>query len=501
MTFQDILETLPAADRISSDGRLGLPVEAIAYDSRKVQPGSLFVAIRGEKLDGHQYVQQALNAGATTLMVENAASVPKGVTAVVVRDSRRALALAARAFFKNPSTSLKMVGITGTNGKTTVTYLVEHLLRGCGFNVGATGTVSTRYAGIVESSAMTTPESLDYQALLSKMASAGVQAVVSEVSSHALSMSRCDGVDFDVVAFTNLSRDHLDFHQTMENYFQSKARLFTTLLADSPKPDAAAVINLDDDYGRRLAHGLQRRTLTYAQHGDSANLIAEKANFSAAGIVAQIRFDRRVYALRSPLLGAHNLSNLLCALGVGAALGLDFEKMIEVLAQFDDVPGRLQRVTDPSGKIVLVDYAHTPDALEKVLGALRSLVKAPQRLICVFGCGGDRDPGKRPMMGEVVSRLCDLFVATSDNPRSEDPQVILAAIQKGILPAVAGKGRFEVDRRRGIELALEAAAPGDIVLIAGKGHEKYQIIGRDKFPFDDVEVARRYLEKASASCA
>ncbi|RJX32703.1 MAG: UDP-N-acetylmuramoyl-L-alanyl-D-glutamate--2,6-diaminopimelate ligase [Desulfarculus sp.] len=494
MEVQQVRGQLPAAE-----------VSGLAYDSRRVRPGMLFAALKGERADGHDFVAAAAQAGALAALVERPLEVE--LPQVLVADARRSLALAAARFFGQPSRRLSLVGVTGTNGKTTVTYLVEALLSRRG-GVGLLGTVEVRWPGSRQAAAMTTPESLDLQAALAQMLAAGAHGVVMEVSSHALEQERVTGCFFDAAVFTNLSRDHLDYHGDMESYFNAKRRLFNQVLPRSRRvgKDPAAVVCLDDPRGSRLAGecaGLGLRTLTYG-FSPAARVRGLDPVTGLTGGSCRVVWPAGSFQAHTRLVGLYNLQNLLAAVAVGLALGLDPGEIQHALATVRGVPGRLQRVPGPAdGPAVFVDYAHSDQALRSVLSALRPLT--PGRLICVFGAGGDRDQGKRPLMGRAVGAGADLAVLTSDNPRSEAPLAIMAMIEPGLQAAGArragdleSKGPaylVEPDRAEAIALAVSAAGPQDVILIAGKGHEDYQIIGSQRRHFDDRQEAAAALAR------
>ncbi|HSK29132.1 MAG TPA: UDP-N-acetylmuramoyl-L-alanyl-D-glutamate--2,6-diaminopimelate ligase, partial [Candidatus Limnocylindria bacterium] len=406
-------------------GDLDQEVNGLTYDSRKAQGGQVFFAIPGGKVDGHEFIGAAIRQGATACVFSRPGNWPRPSVSVRVRDVRRALGLWAAHFYDRPSAKFKLAGVTGTNGKTTLTYLIESIFQSAGLEPGVIGTINYRYRGKEVPSHQSTPESLDTAALMAEMSRAGVGAVVMEVSSHALVQERVRGLDFDVGVFTNLSRDHLDYHRDMDDYFQAKSRLFTDFLPASGKPNKAAVIFGDDSRGPELIAKAQAAGLQVWSYGESAQcdvhpLAVEK---DVAGLRGRIQARDRVMEISSPLIGAANLQNIMGAVGVGLALGLDFEAIAQGIRRLRSVPGRLEKVANDLGITVLVDYAHTPDALDKVLGALRPLTQG--RLITVFGCGGDRDRGKRPLMGAIAARLSDVVVVTSDNPRTEAPEEIV----------------------------------------------------------------------------
>ena len=483
-------------------------VRGVCYDSRAVAPGDVFVALRGSLADGHAFLAQALALGAVALVVEE---LPAGVDlrgrpAIVVADTRRALAALATRFYGEPSAELALIGVTGTNGKTSTTYLIESILGRAGRRVGLIGTLESRFAGQRRRAINTTPESLDLQTMLRDMRNRGADAVVMEVSSHGLALGRVDGCRFSVGAFTNLTQDHLDFHGTMQAYRDAKALLFTRYLA---KP-GHAVVNVDDPAGPGLAQAAARAgaRVIRVSRGADAEVRLESASVGMDGTRARVALPSGPLELAIPLLGDFNVENVLVACGVATALGVAPGQIAAGVAACPQVPGRVERVAGPAGSrpTVLVDYAHTPDAVEKLLRTLRPLTRG--RLITVFGCGGDRDRAKRPLMAEAVTRYSDLAVATSDNPRSEDPRAILADVERGLgklervepeqLAGASHAYAMSIDRRAAIGLAIEVAREGDTVVIAGKGHEDYQIIGRERLPFSDGDEARRALARRGA---
>jgi UDP-N-acetylmuramoyl-L-alanyl-D-glutamate--2,6-diaminopimelate ligase len=498
-----LLEALPAAQAPRGRPASDPVIRGIRYDSRAVAPGDLFVALRGATADGHAYVAQALALGAVALLVEEPPADARGAAVVVVRDARRALAPIANAFFGAPSSELSLIGVTGTNGKTSTTFLCESILRAAGERPGLIGTVEVRYADERIRAVNTTPESLDLQRLLRDMRTRGVTAVAMEVSSHGLELGRVDGCSFRAAALTNVTQDHLDFHGTMDAYQAAKQRLFHTYLA----PDGVAVVNVDEPRAPGFMAAAQRRgarCIRVSRDRDArADVRVLAAEVTLGGTRARLALPGGELALDVPLVGDFNLENLIVAVGVAVGLGIAPEAIARGVAACPQVPGRMQRVGAEFANTptVLVDYAHTPDAVEKVLRAVRPLAKG--QLIAVFGCGGDRDRTKRPKMAEAVAKLADRAVLTSDNPRTEDPQRILADVEAGlgamtrVSPAELSAAKHGyvalADRREAIELAIATARPEDTVVIAGKGHEDYQIIGREKFPFDDREEAQRAL--------
>jgi UDP-N-acetylmuramoyl-L-alanyl-D-glutamate--2,6-diaminopimelate ligase len=460
-------------------------VEGVAYRSDAVSPGDAFFCVRGFAHDGHEFAQDALSRGASAFIVERELPAVRAPQ-FLVPDSRVALALASAEFYDHPSRSMDLVGITGTNGKTTTTYLLDSIMRAAGRVTGIVGTVETRIAGARVASSRTTPESSDLEALLARMRDAGVSAAALEVSSHAIDLHRVDGVRFAVAAFTNLTQDHLDYHRTLEEYFSVKRRLFTDFDV------AARVVNIDDPAGAELATGLSDPITVGLD--EAASVHARNVELSALGSRFELVVGGDVALVALPLAGAYNVSNALVAAGCAVACGVDLFTLARGLERAPQVPGRLERVDDGGAFAVIVDYAHTPDSLEKAIRAVKAVTSG--RVIVVFGCGGDRDPDKRALMGTAAGVSADRVIVTSDNPRSEDPVGIILQIEDG-LRLTGASWQVEIDRGRAIAQAIALAEPGDAVLIAGKGHEDYQIFADRTVHFDDREVARRELQ---ASC-
>jgi UDP-N-acetylmuramoyl-L-alanyl-D-glutamate--2,6-diaminopimelate ligase len=466
-------------------------VSGLTADSRRVEPGDLFVAVPGFKQDARRFVPDAVARGARLVVTEGEPLADLPVAQVLVPSARLALARLADAFHGHPSAALTLVGITGTNGKTTTSYLVEALLRARGLTTGIIGTIQYVVGTQTRPASQTTPEALEIQGMLAEMRGLGIGGVAMEVSSHALALSRVDGLDFDVAIFTNLTQDHLDFHGTLDEYRRAKRRLFE-LLAASPKPGRTAVVNADDPAGAAMVAGLDVPVLSFGLSPD-ARVRAVEHTSGLDGIRMTVDTPAGRLTLRSPLIGEHNVSNLLGAIAAGLALGLAPAVIAQALAAVGTVPGRFEQVQAGQPFLVVVDYAHTPDALERVLATARKIT--PGRLGVVFGCGGDRDRTKRPIMGEIAARLADRAWATSDNPRSERPEAIIAEILAGVDRVTGGRERCvtEPDRRRAIGAAIAWAAAGDTIVIAGKGHETYQIVGATVLDFDDRAVAREAL--------
>jgi UDP-N-acetylmuramoyl-L-alanyl-D-glutamate--2,6-diaminopimelate ligase len=458
-------------------------ITSLCYDSRRVTPGSLFFALPGQKADGAEFVKQAVANGATAV-VAGAYIADAGCPVVQVPDARAVMADIAAAFHGHPDRSLKCAGVTGTNGKTTTAFLIKHLLDSASLRCGLIGTVKYVVGGEEIPAPRTTPESVDLQELLAGMRDTGGRAVAMEVSSHALVQKRVRGIAFDAAVFTNLTQDHLDFHRSMEEYFDAKALLFEALVAQTAKK-GRAIINADSRHGRQLIErfGKQLKLQTFGQ-GVAADFRASAIRFDAAGARFQLDARRKSFLVRMPMIGLFNIYNALGALAAAAACGVELRAAIAALATAPQVPGRLERVPAKRNFQVYVDYAHTDDALRNVLRTLREL--KPARLITVFGCGGDRDRAKRPLMAAAAEELSDWTVITSDNPRREDPEAILRDVEAGLRGAQYDK---ITDREAAIRHAIGLAQSGDIVLIAGKGHENYQEFADRRIPFDDVAAA------------
>lgn len=492
MKFRDILSNLQTL-AASGDAE----ITGIAYDSRKVKPGFLFFAMRGESSDGNRFVDAALRAGATGLVTDSeTTAAPANIAFARVAHGRRALAKVSANFYGRPADHLKLTGVTGTNGKTTTTFLIEHILRSAGRSVAMIGTIEYHVAGRVLAAPHTTPESLELNATFAEAVQAGAMEAVMEVSSHALEQGRVYGLHYDVAVFTNLTRDHLDYHQSMEAYFAAKAKLFQ---GDGAAPPAVAIINEDDEYGiklRNVVQGSGSEVIGYGLH--DARVTAAKVVYSPTGTRFDMRLGDEIISCESPLIGEINVYNVLAASGAAYARGCSLEQIRDAVASFTRVPGRFERIDCGQPFIVVVDYAHTDDALRNLTRIARQLLAQQNsggRIITLFGSGGDRDRAKRPLMARAAGEGSDFVVLTSDNPRSEDPQAIIA----DALPGLAQTGSrhvVEPDRRKAIAIAISEARPGDIVLIAGKGHEKYQITREGTFPFDDVQVAREALAQA-----
>lgn len=472
-------------------------ISGIAYDSRKAMEGSIFVAIRGENFDGHDFINDAIRKGAAAVVHEEAATgnwpnrdpLPVFIKA---KDSRDALACISSNFYERPSENLTVIGVTGTNGKTTTAYIIKSVIEAWGRDVGLIGTINYIIKDKAYQALHTTPESPEFQGLLSEMVSSGCSHVVTEVSSHSLSQKRVDHTKFVVVAFTNLTRDHLDFHRTMEDYYAAKRRLFTELLSSA----GTAVINIDDEWGRRLLGELNKRAaITYGING-AADIRASDIENSFSGVSFNLQYGGSdVARVESPLLGIANVYNTLAAASAALSLGIPIRAIKKGIKEMAAVRGRFEKIDAGQNFLCIIDYAHTPDALERLIATAKTLMTAkggPARIITVFGCGGNRDKGKRPLMGEIATRLSDFVVVTSDNPRNEDPVEIIRDIETGI-----AKNNYQavINRRDAITAAVKTAGPGDILLIAGKGHEDYQEIKGIRHRFNDKEEAEEAISK------
>jgi UDP-N-acetylmuramoyl-L-alanyl-D-glutamate--2,6-diaminopimelate ligase len=490
LTVRQLLQDLPV---LGTAGDLSQPVRDVTQDSRDSAPGVLFVALRGERFDGNRFAGQAAAHGAVAVVSEDQppSPLPGSAAWVTVVDPRQTLAALARRCHREPDTALSLIGVTGTNGKTTTVHLVHRMLQAAGFGCGLIGGVEVLAGDLRERACLTTPEADRYYRLLARMRDAGSTHCVMEVSSHALERERVAGAQFRTAAFSNLSRDHLDYHQDMEQYYEAKKKLFRRLR----RKDGAAVINIDDPSGARLAAELQGKVLRCGSAAD-ADIRALAIDVGWSGIRMDIggALLEKPLTLHSPLIGRTNAVNLLLAAAICLQLGVPSRAVAAGAGDFDGVPGRFQVITSPRGFRVVVDYAHTDDALRHLLRSMRELTGGG-RLITLFGCGGDRDPGKRPLMGSTAAALSDLVVLTSDNPRTEDPLAIIAQVEQGIRQAAGPQTGITVqpDRRRAIGIALGLARPSDTVVVAGKGHEDYQVLGRETIHFDDREVIEELI--------
>ena len=493
MTLADVMSTLRELTGEAPAGvNAAAPVSAIAYDSRRVTPGAVFVALKGLRADGGAFAEQAAQRGAIAIVSESPRAASIDVPWITVKDARLALALLADRFFDHPSRRMPVIGVTGTNGKTTTSYLLAAMLDAAGMRAGMLGTVAYRIGGEDREAARTTPEAPDVQQLLHEMLAHGCKSAVMEVSSHALSLKRVDGMRFAAGVFSNLTRDHLDFHEDMEAYFAAKRRLFEMLPQGAP-----GVINLDDPRGAALVE-ICGKPVTYAINA-AADVTPGPIDMTLSGLRFDVKTPKGNVRIASKLVGRPNVYNILAATAAAVSIDVPISAIESGVAGLSGVPGRFEVVSSGTDDItVVVDYAHTDDALRNLLETARPL--STKRLITVFGCGGDRDRSKRPLMGMVAARLSDVVVITSDNPRSEEPARIIEEIERGIPAGSQASTRSPiveslVDRAAAIERAVAMAAPGDVVLVAGKGHEKYQQIGDRVLPFDDGEVAKTALDR------
>ena len=492
MMLNKLIQDIPVRDFQCELGELKVDIRGVTHDSRRVEKGFLFVAIEGEEQDGHRFIPDAIQRGAAAVVVSRPVEPPPKIPQLVVDDARRALAAISARFYEHPSLQLRVIGVTGTNGKTTLTYLLESILNEAGRRPAVLGTINYRFGGKTFPALNTTPESADLQELLSAMVRQGVTDLVMEVSSHALAMERVRGVHFDAALFTNLSQDHLDYHGNLEDYFRAKLKLFAEILPESAKREKFAVLNMEEERSETV---LQQSSATRIRTGLTGPYEVSCRSFqlSEEGIQALVTVGTEVLEVRSPLLGRFNLENILLAIGAAHALGVPKEAILTGLEKMQSVPGRLEKIPNRRGILVFVDYAHTPEALARVGENLRKLARG--RVITVFGCGGDRDRSKRPLMGREAALFSDLVIVTSDNPRTENPEAIIDEILPGLEEVGYPKNHlFRVtSREEALKKAVELAREGDLILAAGKGHEDYQIVGKKKFHFSDQEVLKRLL--------
>lgn len=472
-------------------------VQTLCLNSRIATDRDVFIAHRGESIDSHKFLPEVCGRGVLAVVVESVENIPKNFAGGILKVSsaQTATAMLAREFYKNPSGQLISLGVTGTNGKTSVTYMLEKIFSDVGWPCGVIGTINHHLQEKVWPTDLTTPDAVSLQGRLREFVDFHAKCLAFEVSSHALAQHRVDGIDFDVGIFTNLTRDHLDYHQTMENYFAAKERLFSELLAQSGKANPAAIINTDDEWGRKIKVPAKVRKIDYGQNSQQFTFTLRSEDFSGSHF--QLKSPEGTYDGFVPVIGLHNVYNSVAALAAGFAVGVPVAQGLKALKSYVGVLGRLERVPNSKGLNVFVDYAHTSDALEKVLTALaqvRANSRVQSKITTVFGCGGDRDKGKRPMMLQTALRFSDRVVLTSDNPRTEDPQQIINDCLAN-LTGVQDRQQLktEVKRKDAIHIALSDAQENDVILIAGKGHEDYQIIGREKLPFSDVQVVKEFL--------
>ncbi|MBW1650351.1 MAG: UDP-N-acetylmuramoyl-L-alanyl-D-glutamate--2,6-diaminopimelate ligase [Deltaproteobacteria bacterium] len=464
-------------------------IKSIHSNSDNVKEGGLFIAIKGFKADGHNYIKEAVKKGAKAIISEKKVKNCQ-VPVIIVKNSRKILSGISASFFNNPSEHLFLIGVTGTNGKTTVTYLIENILNAAGKTTGVIGTVNIRYAGAEFINSVTTPESYHLQKTLFEMKKNRVTHVVMEVSSHAIDLFRIEDCLFNAVVLTNLTQDHLDYHKDMATYWDCKKSLFTKhIIKGCKKNKAVSVINTDNQYGKQLYQTVVTKKISVGSDDDNF-IRAESVEYKITGIKAVLKIGEKKFKLKSPLIGEHNLQNILCAAGACIAAGISGENITKGIENTKNIPGRLEKVRNNAKKNIFVDYAHTPDALKNVLLTLKKL--KPQKLITVFGCGGGRDKTKRSIMGKIAGKLSDLCIITSDNPRSEDPNKIIEQIIKGV-KTETDNFIIEPDRKKGIKAGIKALSNEDILIIAGKGHETYQIIKNKKLNFDDRKTVKQII--------
>ena len=472
---------------------LNVEILGISYDSRTVQNGYAFFALPGHNTDGGKYINEAIKKGASVIVSHSKVETCQ-ITLIIAEDIFRFMSIFSAKFYNYPDRELNIIGVTGTNGKTTVTYMIDSIFAHAGIDCGVMGTINYRYKDKVIEAPNTTPQAPDIYRIMREMLNAGVKHIVMEVSSHALSLGRVYGIDFDIAVFTNLSQDHLDFHKTMDSYFEAKSALFRSLGTGTKKNIKFAIINIDDKYGKKLADmGLNAEKKFYSMSDKiEADFKAQNIDISSSGSKFDLLYAGKTAKINIKYFGLHNVYNALAALAATICSGIEFHKVIEGLNNARQVPGRLERVeTGHLGFEVLVDYAHTEDALKNVLQAVKKIKH--KRIITVFGCGGARDRTKRPLMGKVAVEMSDFVFVTSDNPRTEDPNVIVLDIESGIKRVYRTNYKVVVEREEAIKEAVMMADKGDIVLLAGKGHETYQIIGLDKIHFSDIETAVKYI--------
>lgn len=487
--LKQLIDLLPECQVQGAEDKM---IQSIAHDSRKVVANTLFVCMIGATVDGHDYIEQAVKNGAVAVLVEKDVVVPEGVTVIRVQDMKASMQSIVPYFYDYPAQKMRLIGITGTNGKTTTSYLLRAILRNAGFKVGVIGTIQIIIEDRVLPIHNTTPDVIDLQSTLAEMVSSGIDYVVMEVSSHALAQERVVGCEFDTAVFTNVTQDHLDYHKTFENYIAAKAKLFSSLVQkENVKTNKNAIINIDDEASKAMLANTKCNVLSYGVHHDAdikaidINVLASGANFTATGEFGSI-------PLKLKITGVFNVYNVMGAIGAALAENISKETIQATLESFTSVPGRFELVDEGQPFSVIVDYAHTPDGLENILKTARQI--AVNRIITVFGCGGDRDRTKRPIMGRIATELSDVIIATSDNPRTEDPEFILSQVEAGVLEVLGDKQHEKItDRKTAIHRAIEMAKAGDIVIIAGKGHEDYQILKDKTIHFDDKEVAREAI--------
>ncbi len=491
-TLKDIISTL---DVQQVQGNQNVSIQDITADSRAVKPNSLFIALDGATVDGHNYIDKAVDAGAVAVIVSKPVTVPADVCVITVDDTRQAMMVCVPYFFDYPANRMRMVGVTGTNGKTTTTHMIRHILKAQGFKVGVIGTVHIMIGDTSYPIHNTTPDVVDLQHILHQMVQENMEYCVMEVSSHALALGRVSGVEFDTAVFTNLTQDHLDFHKTFENYLAAKCKLFEQVSAPNQvKDNKGAVINIDDSYGYRVMEKTTAPTITYSTLG-KGTLNASDVHMSTKNSQYTVNYKGESYPVSMNTTGLFNVYNTLAAIGACLQEGISMEAIDTALKTFSSVPGRFELIEEGQDFAVVVDYAHTPDGLQNILETAKAIKE--NRIIIVFGCGGDRDATKRPIMGRIAAEYGDKIYVTSDNPRTEDPVQIVKDVEVGVKEALREGTSYEVivDRREAINYAIHDAKAGDIVIIAGKGHENYQILKNETIHFDDREEARKALKE------
>ena len=491
-TLKDIISTL---DVQQVQGDQNVSIQDITADSRAVKLNSLFIALDGATVDGHNYIDKAVAAGAVAVIVSKPVTVPDDVCVITVSDTRQAMMVCVPYFFDYPANRMRMVGVTGTNGKTTTTHMIRHILKAQGHKVGVIGTVHIMIGDTSYPIHNTTPDVVDLQHILHQMVQENVEYCVMEVSSHALALGRVSGVEFDTAVFTNLTQDHLDFHKTFENYLAAKCKLFEQVSAsDQVKDNKGAVINIDDSYGHRVMEKTTAPTITYSTLG-KGTLNASDVHMSTKNSQYTVNYKGESYPVSMNTTGLFNVYNTLAAIGACLQEGISMEAIDTALKTFSSVPGRFELIEEGQDFAVVVDYAHTPDGLQNILETAKAIKE--NRIIIVFGCGGDRDATKRPIMGRIAAEYGDKIYVTSDNPRTEDPVQIVKDVEVGVKEALRDGTSYEVivNRREAINHAIHDAKAGDIVIIAGKGHENYQILKNETIHFDDREEARKALKE------
>lgn len=493
--MKQIIDILGHIEAGKITGPMDTVISHVTADSREVRKGSLFICLKGATVDGHAYVRSAIEKGAVAVLISDPVEVPPSVSVITVSDTRKAMQTCVPYFYDYPARKMRMIGVTGTNGKTTTSHMIGHILREQGHTVGIIGTVHVLIGKESYEVNNTTPDVVDLQQTLQKMVETGVTHCVMEVSSHALDMGRVDGVEYDTAVFTNLTQDHLDYHKTLENYLAAKAKLFTGLSDQGAvKAPKGAVINVDDAYSSQIVEKTAVQTIGYGIHGE-CNLTAKDLQMTANDSSYAVILDGSEYRLHIGVAGLFNVYNTLAAIGAARLEGVAMEHIIEALESFDAVPGRFELIDEGQDFAVVVDYAHTPDGLENILKTAKEIVT--NKIHVVFGCGGDRDATKRPIMGRIAAQYGDVVYVTSDNPRTEDPIQIVKDVEKGVREGLRSGVTYEVivDRREAIQKAIRNAAQGDVVMIAGKGHEDYQILKDKTIHFDDREEARSALKE------